>query len=70
MVKQEDFERFRDQVLRDPALQEQLWQMEDPAAFVRRVVQLGQENGYSFGAAEVTAAMQASRRAWIERGLG
>ncbi len=67
---QEDFERFRDQVLQDSALQEQLRAIEDRDAFMRRVVELGQENGYAFGVEQVAAAMQATRRAWIERGLG
>ncbi len=69
-MSQEDFERFRYAVLRDPALQAQLRESKDVNAFVRRVVELGQANGYIFGIEQVTAALQASRRAWIERGLG
>ncbi len=69
-MSQQDFERFRDQVLQDPGLQEQLVQIENREAFLQRVVELGQHNGYSFGAEEVTWAMQANRRAWLERGLG
>lgn len=69
-MSQEDFERFRYQVLEDLALQNQLRGIEDREAFLRRVVELGQENGYAFDVKDVTFAMQASRRAWIERGLG
>ncbi len=69
-MAQADFERFRAQVLRDPELQAQLRDLQDRELFIQRVVALGQEHGYSFGAAEVASALQASRRAWIERGLG
>ncbi len=66
----EDLERFRYQVLQDALLQKQLREVEDREAFVRLLVRLGQEHGCSFGVEEVAVAMQASRRAWIERGLG
>ncbi len=69
-MAQGDFERFRERVLQDMRLQEQLWDVEDRNAFVQLLLSLGREHGYSFGAEEVTAALQASRRAWIERGLG
>ncbi len=67
---QVDFELFRNEVLHDLKLQEQLRYIQDREMLIQRVIKLGQERGYSFGAAEVTSAMQASRRAWIERGLG
>lgn len=66
----DDFERFRVQVLQDVKLQEQLRQIEDRDLFIQQVARLGQEFGYSFGVEEITAAMQANRRVWIERGLG
>ena len=69
-MSQEDFERFRDLVLENTELQAQLREVENREAFMRLVVQLGQDRGYSFGVEQVASAMQASRRAWIERGLG
>ncbi len=66
----DDFERFRHAVLQDLKLQEQLQDIQDRELFIQQVVRLGQEHGYSFDSAEVTSAIQASRRAWIERGLG
>ncbi len=69
-MAQDDFERFRDQVLEDLKLQEQLRGLEDRELFLQRVVSAARELGYSFGVEDVTRAMQASRRAWIERGLG
>ncbi len=69
-MSQQDFELFRAQVLRDRGLQDQLREIEERDAFVRKAVQLGQENGYSFSVDQVMTAMQAARRAWIERGLG
>ncbi len=69
-MSQENFEQFRRQVLQDQALQKQLWGTDNFDAFVQHVVRLGRDNGYTFGVEDVTAAMQANRRAWIERGLG
>ncbi len=69
-MSQEDFERFRQKVLQEPSLQKQLLKAENLDAFVRRCIELGQLYGCSFGNDEVNAALQSSRRAWIERGLG
>ncbi len=69
-MPRDDFERFRNEVLHDLSLQEQLRDIQDRELFIKQVVRLGREHGYSFDIAEVTSAMQASRRAWIERGLG
>ncbi len=69
-MSQENFEQFRRRVLQDYALQKQLRETDNFDAFVQHVVRLGRENGYTFGVEDVTAAMQANRRAWIERGLG
>ena len=66
-MAQEQLDRFRDLVLQDSGLQAELRDILDPTAFVARVVELGRERGYEFSAAEVEAAMQAERRAWIER---
>jgi hypothetical protein len=63
------FERFRSRVLSDPALQDRLFEIEDPASFVDTVTRLGAEGRHGFGIEDVRAAMQAGRRAWFERHL-
>jgi predicted ribosomally synthesized peptide with nif11-like leader len=66
-VPKDDLERFREMVPRDSVLQEQLRTPEDVNKFVALVLQLGRERGFDFTQDDVTAAMQASRRAWMER---
>lgn len=61
------FQAFRNLVLHDPALQEALRCSPDRAAFVALVVRLGAERGCTFSAGDVSTAMQANRRAWLER---
>lgn len=63
----EDFEKFRQLVSDDVALQEQLRLQTDTQVFIRLAVQLGRERGYFFCAADVEKAMQASRRAWFQQ---
>jgi predicted ribosomally synthesized peptide with nif11-like leader len=67
-MSQETLDRFRQTVLHLPALQEQLWAVSDPDAFLDLVRQLGAEQGYSFTAEDVKAALYVSRREWRERG--
>jgi hypothetical protein len=67
-MSQQDFERFRDAVLDDPALQSRLRQPAgDAATFVARVVAAGAEQGYQLEGSDVEAAMAEGRRAWLER---
>ncbi|MCX6982623.1 MAG: Nif11-like leader peptide family natural product precursor [Verrucomicrobia bacterium] len=61
------FAEFRQMVLADPALQGQLAGLAGHAAFVTRTVELGRDRGFAFHPADVEAALQAARRAWIER---
>lgn len=58
---------FRALVLDDPALQQRLFESCDPEAFARFVARTGLECGYRFGVEDVSRAIQAGRRAWIER---
>ena len=62
-----DFEDFRQHVLNDPALLDQLRAAASLQDFFDLAVGLGAERGYQFSADEVQAALQASRRAWLER---
>ena len=62
-----DFERFRQIVLRDPSLQAELMQATDLTDFTSLAIRLGKQHRTRFTAGDVDAAMQAARRAWIER---
>ena len=64
------FESFFRQVLSDESLQEKLRDIEDLDVFIVRVVELGAEQGFTFTAADVAAALSQGRRAWIERTIG
>jgi len=66
-MSQQNLERFRNLVLTDPGLQEQLREPGDGDDFLALVLQLGQARGFDFTEADVTAAMQVGRRTWIER---
>lgn len=61
------FERFRQIVLRDPSLQAELMQATDLTEFTSLAIRLGEQHRARFTAGDVDAAMQAARRAWIER---
>ena len=63
-MSRESFEQFRQLVLRDITLQEQLRETPDRESFLKLVLQLGAERGYSFVAEDVEAAIHASQHAW------
>lgn len=63
------FDLFRKAVLKDRALQARLRSELDDTAFGIFVKQVGAECGYEFTEDDVRAALQASRRAWMERWL-
>lgn len=63
----ESFERFRQLVLEDAALQERLRGTPDLKAFVDLTLRLGEERGYRFMAEDVEGAFRESRRAWLRR---
>lgn len=68
-MSQENFERFRQLVWEDRALQQELWATTNWDEFIALVQRLGAERGCEFTSAEVSAALQASQRAWMERWL-
>jgi hypothetical protein len=68
-MSQEGFERFRELVWQDRALQQELWATTNQQEFIALVQRLGAERGCEFTTAEVSAALQASLRAWLERWL-
>src|SRR4051794_1934405 len=56
-MSQENFERFRDLVLKDDSLQGKLMDISDYQTFTESVVKLGNERGFAFTALEVEAAI-------------
>jgi len=63
----DQWESFRQAVLRDPALQQSLRATSDQGAFVRLVVEIGAEQGFRFGPEAVRDRMNEARRKWLER---
>jgi hypothetical protein len=66
-MSQEDFERFRRLVLADPGLQRELRELTQQEVFVPRLLSLARERGLIVEADDVAAALQNSRREWLER---
>ena len=64
-----EFERFRDRVFADADLAARLRAETRRDAFVALAVALGHADGYDFDASDVTAAMAAGQRRWIEQWL-
>lgn len=62
-----EFERFREAVLVDAALQRQLRLTTDRESFIELLVALGNERGYRFTGPDVEDALRDARRTWIER---
>jgi hypothetical protein len=59
--------QFRQIVFADPALQQELRRAPDRAAFVRMVVERGQQRGCALDPAMVDAALDEANRAWLLR---
>lgn len=62
-----ELEIFRQRVLADPALLEQLRRTRDPADFISASIQAAHEMGITLTPAEMEKALRAARREWIER---
>jgi len=63
----QNLERFRQIVLADRGLFDQLRQRADLDGFVAVVVRLGAERGCGFTEQEVRVALRECRRVWLER---
>ena len=59
------FEQFREAVINDVVLIEHLWPIDQPAAFIDRVVALGQERGLRFTPEDVATVMRQGGRAGL-----
>ena len=66
-MSRENYDQFHQLVLREPALQLKLREERDLIRFVNLVVQTGKEHGFDFTSDDVQAALNASRRAWLEK---
>ena len=66
-IEPQNLERFRQLVLADRSLREQLRQTSDLEGFVALAVRLGAERDCVFTDQEVRAALRECRRAWLER---
>jgi hypothetical protein len=62
----EAFDRFRERVLADPALQARLRGL-PRAQFVASVVAVAGETGHDLAPDDVEAALTEARREWLER---
>jgi predicted ribosomally synthesized peptide with nif11-like leader len=60
-------EQFCSEVLLDPSLQEKLRNIGSTPEFVQRVVEAGASRGFEFSAADVSEAIRAGHRVWLER---
>ena len=65
----EKFELFRRRVLAQPDLLEQLRRTQDTEAFIGATVEVAREIGIDLTPEEISAALSAARREWIERWL-
>lgn len=66
----EEIDRFKDEVLADPELQQQLRSTADRRDFLLLIIRLGHERGYQFSGSDVEAALVAAHRTWLERWIG
>ncbi|HEY0003429.1 MAG TPA: Nif11-like leader peptide family natural product precursor [Pyrinomonadaceae bacterium] len=66
-MSQESLDQFRLLVLEDVSLQKQLRETPDRDSFLRLMLQLGEERGYSFTAETVEQALRDEHRAWVMR---
>jgi predicted ribosomally synthesized peptide with nif11-like leader len=62
-----DLEQFCSEVLLDPSLQEKLRNTRSTPEFVQRVVETGASRGFEFSAEDVSEAIRAGHRVWLER---
>jgi hypothetical protein len=67
--RSERFEEFRRSLLAQPALLDRLRSSQDTEAFIGATVEAAHAMGIELTPEEITAALSAARRDWIERWL-
>jgi hypothetical protein len=60
---------FRREVVKNPALFEQLQHTPDTESFLTLIVELGSAHGAVFSKEEVKTALQAERQRWLEKNI-
>jgi predicted ribosomally synthesized peptide with nif11-like leader len=65
----ENFDRFRELVVDDPALRDELRSIRDRAALREKAIALGQSRGFDFSQADVESVAQTMLQTWMERWL-
>ncbi|MCB1860773.1 MAG: Nif11 family protein [Gammaproteobacteria bacterium] len=66
-MTQSDFDRFRQLVAEDRALQDKLLEVSERIVFIRLVIELGRQQGLVLTAGDVESALNAGMRSWVER---
>jgi hypothetical protein len=66
----QDFDRFYNLVISEPALMEKLRAAPGRDAFKALAVELGRTHGLNFTEAEVQLALDGAKRTWLERRIG
>jgi len=64
-----DLERFRQIVLADVGLQNELRGCLDRAAFIALMIERAREHGCAVESADIAGAMHATARYWVARGM-
>ncbi len=65
----ENFDRFRELVINDPPLRDELRSFPDRAALRQRTIVLGRERGFDFSEADIESAARIMQQVWLERWL-
>jgi predicted ribosomally synthesized peptide with nif11-like leader len=66
-MSEPSFDKFRASMLADPELWSKLNDIDDKDEFVRSAVQMAAERGFTVNESDIREAINAGRRAWIER---
>lgn len=67
IMTQEDFENFRQIVLRDLSLQARLRSVTERSLCIQKIIEAGAENGFEITREDIEEALYQSRREWREK---
>ena len=65
-----EFDRFRELVFADRALQDALMAETNPEVWIEMASRMARARGYTLNAEDIRQEMRASRLAWLERFAG
>ena len=63
------FEEFRQIVLADERIQEELRGVRDRSDFIEQLIAVAARHGYEFATADIDDALRTARRTWTDRGI-